>query len=74
MAKKISISLPDPTAEQVRQLAERGFEGNVSALIASLVDSEARRAQSLDAVAEWEAEHGEITPAELTEARARWLA
>ncbi|WP_217924609.1 hypothetical protein [Miltoncostaea oceani] len=73
MAKRLYISVSDLTAERVRRLADGEFSGDVSALVASLVDREARRVESLDAVAEWEAEHGEISPAEITAARRRWL-
>ncbi|WP_217924513.1 hypothetical protein [Miltoncostaea oceani] len=73
MARRLYISVPDLTAERVRRLADREFSGNVSALVAWLVDREARRVESLDTVAEWEAVHGEISPAEITAARRRWL-
>lgn len=73
MAARLTITLSEMTAEQVRHLADRRFAGDVSALISSLVDREARRAESLDAVAEWEASQGAITAAEITDARARWL-
>lgn len=73
MTTKISVSLSDIAADQARQLASRGFAGNLSALIASLVEREARRVASLDAVSEWEAEHGELTQDELAAARSRWL-
>lgn len=69
---KMSISLPQGTALRARALAER-HEGNVSALVAELIEREADRVDSLEAVAEWESEHGQITPEELRAARQRWL-
>ncbi len=67
------MSVSDGTAGRARQLAERDFGGDLSALVAFLVDREARRVESLDAVAEWEAAHGAISPAEITAARMRWM-
>lgn len=63
----------DLTAEQAQRLADESFGGDLSGLISSLIDLEARRVDSLRAVAEWEAIHGQISTAEIASARARWL-
>lgn len=70
--KKLSISLPGQLADQVRALAASQTGGNVSALLARIVEREVRRQQSLEAVRQWEAEHGEITEEELAEVRRLW--
>lgn len=70
--KKLSISLPGQLADEVRALAASQAEGNVSAWLARLAEREVRRQQSLEAVREWEAEHGELTKEELAEARRFW--
>ncbi|MEW6581606.1 MAG: type II toxin-antitoxin system CcdA family antitoxin [Actinomycetota bacterium] len=71
---KLSISLPADLAAEARSLARSERGGNLSGLIAELLDREVRRQRSLEAVAEWEAEHGALTAEELHAARRRWLA
>jgi Arc/MetJ-type ribon-helix-helix transcriptional regulator len=72
--KKISISLPTEVAERIRVLADEGHDGNLSALVGDLIEHQLRFRDSLEAVTEWEAEHGPLTEDELRHARDRWLA
>jgi predicted transcriptional regulator len=69
-SKKLSITLPADLAEDVERLArDRGLP--VSAWLAEAA-AEARRHQAaLAAIADYEAEFGRFTDAELAEARAR---
>ncbi|MEU4697237.1 ribbon-helix-helix protein, CopG family [Nonomuraea dietziae] len=68
--KKISISLPEETLDEIARLAER--EGlSVSAWLTQAAGHVIRREAGLAAVREWEAEHGEITDDELSAAAAK---
>ncbi len=70
---KVSISFPAALAEEIRELAERESQGNLSALVTALVERQLMRRRSLEAVADWESEHGEFSHEELAAARRRWL-
>jgi Arc/MetJ-type ribon-helix-helix transcriptional regulator len=65
--RKISVSLPSDMAEQVDAAAARAGL-SLSAWLARSASHSIRIEQGLDAVAEWEAEHGAFTAADLTRA------
>jgi predicted transcriptional regulator len=68
-ARKVTITLDEDLAEALGRTArETGVP--LSRLIASAAEREMRRRIGLAAVAEWEAEHGAVTPEELAAARA----
>jgi hypothetical protein len=68
--KKLSITLPAGLAENVERLArERGLA--VSAWLAEAAQEAMRHEAALAAIADYEAEFGRITEAELAQARAR---
>lgn len=67
--KKITITLPEEDLEQVKKLAKA--EGlPVSTWITKVVEHKARIQAGLEAMREWEAEHGAFTEEELAEADA----
>jgi post-segregation antitoxin (ccd killing protein) len=67
--KKVTVTLPTDLIEHMNAAAaEAGVP--VSRLVASALERELRRRIGLAIVAEWEAEHGAFTPAEIAEARA----
>lgn len=71
--KKLSITLPADLAEDVERLArERGLA--VSAWLAEAALEAKRHHAALAALAEYEAEYGQFTEAELAETRARLAA
>jgi hypothetical protein len=61
-------------AEQVVGAARLESAGNVSAWLAEAARLRLRQKALREALAAYEAEHGEITQAELTEARRAWPA
>lgn len=68
--KKLSITLPVELAEDVERLArERGLP--VSSWLAEAAREARRHQAALAAIADYEAEFGRFTDAELTEARSR---
>lgn len=68
--KKLSITLPVELADDVERLArERGLP--VSAWLAEAAQEARRHHTALAAIADYEAEFGRLTEAELAEARAR---
>ena len=69
--EKLSISFEPELAHQLREEA-RSSGRSVSALVAEAVERNLRLARGRRLIAEWEAEHGPITEAELEEVRARW--
>lgn len=59
-------------ATGIREAAEREADGNVSAWLAQAAARELRRSALRAALAEFEAENGPITEAEMAEARRLW--
>ena len=71
--KKVTVTLPTDLIELVNSAAaEAGVP--VSRFVSSALERELRRRLGLALVAEWEAEHGPITPAEMAAARAKMAA
>lgn len=66
---KISISISPDLGDDVRAAAERAGL-SVSAWLAEAASARLRRQGLADLLAEWQAKHGRITPAELSKARA----
>jgi post-segregation antitoxin (ccd killing protein) len=67
--KKVTVTLPTDLIDEVNiAAAKAGIP--VSRLVSSALERELRRQIGLALVAEWEAEHGAFTPAEMAEARA----
>lgn len=67
--EKLSISLDPELGDDVRAAAERAGL-SVSAWLAGAAAAEIRRQAVRDFLADWQAKHGPITPAELAKARA----
>lgn len=65
--KKLSVALDDTVAAQVALAAERAGV-SVSAWLNHAAANELSIEAGLDAVREWEADHGELTPEELAAA------
>ena len=65
--KKLSVALDDTVAAQVALAAERAGV-SVSAWLNHAAANERSIEAGLDAVREWEADHGELTPEELAAA------
>jgi predicted DNA-binding protein len=70
LRQKRSISLP-PELDEALETAAAEWGMSVSAWIAETVQRRLRIEAGLTAVADWEAEHGALTPAELAEGRER---
>ncbi|HEU5422322.1 MAG TPA: hypothetical protein VFU72_02180 [Nitrolancea sp.] len=71
--KKVTVTLPTDLVELVNNAAaEAGIP--VSRFVSSALERELRRRVGLALVAEWEAEHGPITPAQMAAARAKMAA
>jgi predicted transcriptional regulator len=68
-SKKVTISLPEELAARIVQASDASGT-SVSRLIAEAIDDELRRREGLQAVKEWEEEHGAFTPEERAAARA----
>ncbi|MBO0867677.1 MAG: hypothetical protein J2P15_03850 [Micromonosporaceae bacterium] len=69
-SKKLSITLPGDLADDVERMArDRGMA--VSAWLAEAADEARRHQAALAAIADYEAEFGAFTDAELAAARAR---
>jgi predicted transcriptional regulator len=69
VTRKVTITLDEDLIEAMARTArEAGVP--LSRMIASAAEREMRRRIGLAAVAEWEAEHGALTPEELAAARA----
>jgi predicted transcriptional regulator len=62
--KKLSVALDDTVADQVAQAARRAGM-SVSAWLNHAAENELAIEAGLDAVKEWEADHGALTPEEL---------
>jgi hypothetical protein len=71
--RKVTITLDEHLVEAMG-VAAREAGVPLSRLIASAAEREMRRRIGQAVVAEWEAEHGAFTPAELTAARAEMAA
>lgn len=65
--KKLSVALDDAVAQEVALAAERAGV-SVSAWLNHAAENELAIEAGLDAVREWEAEHGELTANELAAA------
>lgn len=63
MATRVTISIDDKLLAAVRDAAT-SRQSSVSAVIADAAEREMTRLAGLEAVREWEAEHGELTAAE----------
>ena len=72
-AHKIAVSLPADLVEDVREDA-RAAGLTVSGWLADAAARKLRRKQARALLAEFEAEHGELSAEELAEARKRWPA
>ncbi len=71
--KKVTVTLPTDLIELVNTAAaDAGMP--VSRFVSSALERELRRRLGLALVAEWEAEHGAFTPAEMAAARAKMAA
>ena len=70
VTKKITITLPEESLEQAKHLADRAGLP-LSTWITKVVEHKARIEAGLEAMREWEAEHGEFTEEELALADAR---
>lgn len=68
-SEKISITLPEQLAKTARSAAEQE-NVSLSMWLSWAVETAVRRQARKAAVAEFEAEHGALTPDELAEARA----
>jgi hypothetical protein len=71
--KKVTVTLPTDLIDEVNAAAAKAGVP-VSRLVSSALERELRRRIGLAIVAEWEAEHGPITPAEMAAARAKMAA
>jgi predicted transcriptional regulator len=65
--RKLSVALDDAVAQGVARAAERAGV-SVSAWLNHAAENELAIEAGLDAVREWEADHGELTSAELAAA------
>lgn len=71
-ARKLAVSFAAPLADQIQLAATQETEGNVSAWLADAARQKLRQRALAEAVAAYEAEHGEITSEELTEVQRQW--
>lgn len=71
-AKKLAVSFEAPLADQIQLAASQETHGNVSAWLADAARQKIRQHALAEAVAAYEAEHGEITGEELAEVRRAW--
>lgn len=71
-ARKLAVSFEAPLADQIQLAASQETHGNVSAWLADAARQKIRQRALAEAVAAYEAEHGEITNEELTEVRRAW--
>jgi hypothetical protein len=72
-ALKIAISLPETLVAEVREDA-RAAGLSISGWLADAAARKLRRNKAREVLADFEAQHGEITADELAEARKRWPA
>lgn len=70
-ATKIAISLDQELAHEIETAAEDETGGNVSAWMAEAARERLRKRIGRQLVAEYEAEHGAVTPEELAAASRR---
>lgn len=71
-ARKLAVSFEAPLADQIQLAASQETQGNVSAWLADAARQKIRQRALAEAVAAYEAEHGEITSEELAEVRRAW--
>jgi hypothetical protein len=71
-ARKLAVSFEAPLADQIQLAASQETHGNVSAWLADAARQKIRQRALAEAVAAYEAEHGEITSEELGEVRRAW--
>src|SRR5205814_7810612 len=71
-ARKLAVSFEAPLADLIQRAASRETHGNVSAWLADAARQKIRQGALAEAVAAYEAEHGEITDHELAEVCRQW--
>jgi hypothetical protein len=71
-ATKLAVSFEAPLADQIQRAATQETGGNVSAWLADAAREKIRQRALAEAVAAYEAEHGEITDDELARVRRAW--
>jgi hypothetical protein len=71
-ARKLAVSFEAPLADQIQLAASQETHGNVSAWLADAARQKIRQRALAEAVAAYEAEHGEITSEELGEVKRAW--
>ena len=71
-AKKLSITVDAGVVREVKRVL-RGTGRTLSAHVSEALARDLRRRRLEELLAEYEAEHGSITDAELVEARRAWL-
>jgi len=71
-ARKLAVSFEAPLADQIQLAASQETHGNVSAWLADAARQKIRQRALAEAVAAYEAEHGEITSEELGGVRRAW--
>ena len=71
-ARKLAISLDADLAKDVQRAAKAEARGNVSAWLAEAARQRLRQLAARQALKVFEAENGDITEAELRQARRSW--
>jgi len=71
-ATKLAVSFEATLATEIQRAASQETNGNVSAWLAEAARQKIRQRALAEAVAAYEAEHGEITEEELAEVRRKW--
>ncbi len=69
---KLAVSFTRGVAAQVKKAAKRHSAGNVSAWLEEAARKELRHQALKSIIADYEAEHGEITEEELAAVEAKW--
>ena len=73
LASKVSVTIDSAVLRQARVAAKRSGK-TLSAHISQALERDLRRQRMAEIVAEFEAEHGTITPEEVAKAIASWRA
>lgn len=71
--ERLSISLPDQLARDIREAALAGGAG-VSAWLARAAETQLLLERAAETIRTWEEVHGEITADEMARAQAEWPA
>lgn len=71
-SRKLAVSFARGLATQVQKAARSHSAGNVSAWLAEAARKELRHQALKSLVADYEAEHGVITDAEMADVEAKW--